>query len=141
MTQQLSATTNTSIEETISSKQEDHRDAAITRVINNTFESIKDFFLKFQKDLDAHVTTVQGLVTQIKLSRIQAEARTRKRQVLKNTQGSNNSNTGLASGNKSIDIKIAHQIYSTAHMGRKISTGKQFSKCVEHKYLGQGKEF
>lgn len=66
-------------------KQRDQLEMVVTRAINKAVGSVDDSVKKLQKDLDAHMDVVRGLVT--KVERVQTDTRTMKRQILDNTTG------------------------------------------------------
>lgn len=79
--------TNDSLEVEISlalAKKRDVLETVVTRAITNALESVNNS-IKIQKDLDAHMDVVRGLVS--KVDKVQADARTMKRQILDNTTG------------------------------------------------------
>lgn len=83
-----SAATEVSMEAAISlalAKQRDQLEMVVTRAINKAVGSVDDSVKKIQKDLDAHMDVVRGLVT--KVERVQTDTRTMKRQILDNTTG------------------------------------------------------
>lgn len=78
--------TDANMEEAISlalAKQRDQLETVITRTITSAVGSVNDSVKKLQRDLDAHMDVVRGLMS--KVERVQADTRTMKRQVLDNT--------------------------------------------------------